>query len=207
MVRVKAPLMSLDASGTVGKSIVFSSWKGRSYVRRHAIPSNPKSGLQVGIRSVFGFLTQHFAYLTPAELAIWKAQAEAKNLTPLNALIADGVERARRNLGWRSDPSDEDPVEVNPPTDLLATPQPGTAVLTWTPGAFPSATFCWAVYSSTLDIFTPDISNLVGVVPYLQTQITLRGLQAGTTYYFIVRGLSTNGSLSTNSNTADTEIL
>jgi len=43
MARTTAPLFSLDASGTIAKAITFSKWRGRQYVRRHAIPKNPQS--------------------------------------------------------------------------------------------------------------------------------------------------------------------
>jgi len=43
VVRVTGPLYSQDASGTIGKAIVFSKWKGRNYVRKHVKPANPQS--------------------------------------------------------------------------------------------------------------------------------------------------------------------
>lgn len=41
--KVTGPLMSLDASGTVGKTCTFSKWKGRNYVRLRVTPMNPQS--------------------------------------------------------------------------------------------------------------------------------------------------------------------
>jgi len=40
--KLKAPLLSLGASGQIGKSLVFFGWKGLDVVREYVIPSNTK---------------------------------------------------------------------------------------------------------------------------------------------------------------------
>lgn len=195
MVRVKGPLFSMEASGTIGNAIVFSKWKGRDYVRRHAIPSNPKSGLQVGVRSVFGFIAQDFANLSDADVSDWSDLAAGDNITSLNAQIRDAVDRARRNLGWRENTTDPSGSTVDDPTGGAATAQPKTLVLSWTDPVANQPDYCYAIYRSTTSGFTPDISNLIAVVPVSQTTYTDPGLTAGDTYYYVVRGLSTAGDL------------
>ncbi|GAI26535.1 unnamed protein product, partial [marine sediment metagenome] len=66
MAKLKAPLMSLGASGAIGKSLVFFPWKGLDCVREYVVPANPKSTAQLLQRS----------YLTAAVLAIHNAQKE-----------------------------------------------------------------------------------------------------------------------------------
>lgn len=46
--------MSLDASGTVGNTTVFSKWNGRNYVRLRVIPFNPQSDDQNLARVAIG---------------------------------------------------------------------------------------------------------------------------------------------------------
>ena len=46
MPKVKAPLFGLDASGQLGKAIVFSKWKKINYVRTYTVPHNPQTALQ-----------------------------------------------------------------------------------------------------------------------------------------------------------------
>lgn len=53
MARVTGPLMSMEASGTVGKSLTFSNWVGRQYVRRWTRPSNPQTVDQMDQRNAF----------------------------------------------------------------------------------------------------------------------------------------------------------
>jgi len=52
MAKVKGPLMSMGATGQLGKSLVFMTWKGIKDVRTHVIPANPKTAGQVAQRGV-----------------------------------------------------------------------------------------------------------------------------------------------------------
>lgn len=197
MVRVKAPLMSLDASGTIGKSITFSAWKGRNYVRRHAIPANPRSGLQVGIRAAFKWITQGYAVLPSADKAEWAAAAVADNITPLDAQVRDAIDRARRNLGWRENKTAADPASISVPTSPTATAQPKSLVIAWVDPASSKPDACWAIYGSISTGFTKDISNLIAVVAHDTFTWTYKGLTTGVAYYFQVRGMSKSGFLGT----------
>lgn len=66
MAKLKAPLMSLGASGALGKALVFFGWKGLDVVREYVVPANPRSTAQLLQRS----------YMTAAVLAIHNAQKE-----------------------------------------------------------------------------------------------------------------------------------
>jgi len=67
MAKLKAPLLSLGASGAIGKSLVYFPWKGIDAVREYVVPANPKSGAQNTQRG----------YLTAAVAAIHAAQSDA----------------------------------------------------------------------------------------------------------------------------------
>jgi hypothetical protein len=41
--KLKAPLLSLGASGAIGKTIVYFGWKGLDCAREYVVPSNPKT--------------------------------------------------------------------------------------------------------------------------------------------------------------------
>lgn len=96
MTKVFAPALSLDASGTIGDAITFSKWKGRNYIRERVIPANPKSGLQVGFRSMFKFLAQNWAARTAPEKASWDDLADAGVISNFNAYMAGNQNRWRR---------------------------------------------------------------------------------------------------------------
>ena len=72
MAKLKAPLMSLGASGSIADTLTFFPWKGINVVREYVIPANPKTALQVA----------HRAHLTAAVAGIHAAQARVGN--PLN---------------------------------------------------------------------------------------------------------------------------
>lgn len=56
MARVTGPLMSMEASGTVGKTLTFANWVGRQYVRRWARPANPQTTDQMAQRNAFSVI-------------------------------------------------------------------------------------------------------------------------------------------------------
>jgi len=64
MAKLKAPLMSLGASGAIGKSLVFFGWKGLDVVREYVVPANPRSANQVTQR---GYLTTAVARIHAAQ--------------------------------------------------------------------------------------------------------------------------------------------
>lgn len=51
MAKTTGPLMSLDASGSFGGTLVFSKWKGRGYVRQLVTPANPHAAGQETARN------------------------------------------------------------------------------------------------------------------------------------------------------------
>ncbi len=67
MAKLKAPLLSLGASGQIAKTLVYFPWKGINAVREYVIPSNPKTAPQLTQRS----------YVTTMVAAIHTTQARA----------------------------------------------------------------------------------------------------------------------------------
>ena len=56
MARVTGPLMSMEASGTIGKTLTFANWVGRQYVRRWTRPANPQTSNQMEQRNAFSII-------------------------------------------------------------------------------------------------------------------------------------------------------
>jgi len=72
--KLKSPLLSLGASGAIGKTLVFFGWKGLDVVREYVIPANPKTAAQNTQRG----------YVTAAVAAIHAAETDATH--PLVAI-------------------------------------------------------------------------------------------------------------------------
>jgi len=85
MAKTIAPLLSFDASGQIGSSQVYSTWKGVKYARRYVIPSNPKSVAQVAQRNMFAWVHDAYKYLDAAVTSAWVLYAKGKPLTGPNA--------------------------------------------------------------------------------------------------------------------------
>ncbi|GAH91485.1 unnamed protein product, partial [marine sediment metagenome] len=86
MAKLKAPLMSLGASGQLAKTLVFFPWKGISAVREYVIPANPDTQLQKDQRDYVrkGVAMVHTAQadvnfpITSADQIAYSALAAAK---------------------------------------------------------------------------------------------------------------------------------
>jgi hypothetical protein len=63
MAKVTGPLMSLDASGTVGKTATFSKWKGQNYVRLRVTPKNIQGDPQAEVRTKLGVIGKMLSYV------------------------------------------------------------------------------------------------------------------------------------------------
>lgn len=64
MAKVTGPLMSLDASGTVGKTAVFSKWKGQNYVRLRVTPMNRQTSDMQNVRIKCGGMGYACSFVT-----------------------------------------------------------------------------------------------------------------------------------------------
>ena len=100
MAKVNGPLLSIGGGGQIGQSQVYSTWKGRPYVRRYVVPANPQSTEQTKTRNSFAWLNNVWR-LAPAEFqAPWTRFASGKVLTNRNAFLSKntGVLRSLTTL-------------------------------------------------------------------------------------------------------------
>jgi len=90
MPRLTGPLFSLDARQTLGKTIVYSAWKGINYARLRVIPYNPKSAYQTGVRNTMTWGVLYFTkadYVAASEKTWWNTYAEGTNQSGFNRFI------------------------------------------------------------------------------------------------------------------------
>ena len=96
MVKLKGPMSSAEASGSLGQAATFSSWKGRAYARAKVVPTNPQSEAQTSVRAMLGFLSQQWAALSAANKATWAELAALTNIAPYSAYLAHNLGRWRQ---------------------------------------------------------------------------------------------------------------
>ena len=186
MVKVNAPAMSLDASGSLGGAIVFSKWKGRNYVRTLVRPSNPKSTLQVAVRSMMRFLAQQWAHLTAPEKATWLLLAKATSISTWNAMAAFNMREWRQHVAPSAAETALRTGTLATVTSFAATGGFHEADLLLTLSAF--ADNWGAIIHRTLtDVAPTTLNTVVAVIPanaIAAFAYTDRDLTAGTYYYW-----------------------
>lgn len=88
MAKTTAPLLSFGASGALAKTLVYSTWKGRPYARRHVIPANPKTVAQTLTRDVFASANSIWKIAPTLFIENWNRFATGQVLTGRNAFIS-----------------------------------------------------------------------------------------------------------------------
>jgi hypothetical protein len=184
MARVTGPLMSFDASGTIAGSVVFSKWRGRNYVRRHAIPSNPRTTGQLAARAIIAFLGSEWASLSAPQQATWLAGGDALKISAFNNFVKINAR------DWRDQIM---PAKDFPATRIL-TPAIPTSITPTVSGrqvllsiAYTGTMNEWGLVlcRSATSIFTATASNAVQVIPSAVSPILIVDgpLSVGTYYY------------------------
>lgn len=120
MARVKGPLFSLEASGTIGKTVTYSQWKGRNYVRRHTIPLNPQTAPQVNVRTAMTMLVAKWQELLQANKDAWNAFGKLFNVSGFNSFTKRGMIAYIDQIG-----------SATTPTTLSVAGDPPDEVWTW----------------------------------------------------------------------------
>ena len=162
MVKLKGPMLSLEASGTLAETVTVSNWKGRAYMKKHAVPSNNQQQAQLGIRTAMTFLTQQWSGLSAAQQESWQDLAEADQVSPVNSYVGTNLLRVADALA---------PTKEYPAAETAWAPAWGGVVtevfptfvrvqLTVLPGPVPWPFF---LYRDASTGFTPSPSNLVAM--------------------------------------------
>lgn len=95
MVKLKGPVLSVAAGGTIGKTATYANWKGRAYLKFKPTPAQPRSGLQVSMRAMMTFLTKQWKQLTDNQQATWANAYPDPQLNNYNAFLRHNLERWR----------------------------------------------------------------------------------------------------------------
>lgn len=92
MAKWTSPVLT-DIRNQVGKSVVFSAWKGRSYFRSYVKPANPKTLKQQANRAVHALLVKRWQEIATSESikAAWNdVGAQEGNITGYNVFVKYG---------------------------------------------------------------------------------------------------------------------
>ncbi len=95
MSKTTAPLLSFGASGQIGKTLVYGTWKGRAYARRYIIPANPNSAEQQETRNTFKWLNAVYKFLPTAASEAWELYGQNSRFTARNGFIKQNLSNLR----------------------------------------------------------------------------------------------------------------
>jgi len=95
MAKTTAPLLSFEGSGQIGKTQVYSKWRGVSYARRYTIPNNPNSDSQKATRGVFSWLAGVWKQMDPNVQAVFTLFAKGRPFTNRNAFVSKNLSGLR----------------------------------------------------------------------------------------------------------------
>ncbi len=94
MAKANMPILSGEARGQVGKSLVYATWRGVRYARRYVVPANPRTEEQTKTRTTFSFLNDFWKKMILPQ-ATWNAAAEGRPVTGRNLFVAENLPSLR----------------------------------------------------------------------------------------------------------------
>lgn len=129
MSKTIAPLLSFGAGGQLGKTAVYSSWKGIPYVRRYTIPANPRTTRQLVTRNLFARLQTMWLLMPAIGKNPFILNSQGQKYTPNNKFTSANV----KGLDTSTPPTDMDFFVGSPgakgglpPASLAVTPGSGS---------------------------------------------------------------------------------
>jgi len=98
MAKITGPMLSFGGSGSLGKTIVYSKWRGVQYTRQYVIPGNPNTAGQQATRNVFASMSTMWKIMGPIAIAPWNTFATGRPFLGRNAYIGQNVKTMRGDL-------------------------------------------------------------------------------------------------------------
>lgn len=176
--------------------MVFSKWKGRPYVRALVTPANPKSGGQVGMRSMLKWLSQEWSGLSAGDQATWLTRAGQAIVSPFNSYVGYNQFRWRDFLA----PTSTDPEATGDTAAVIGSPSAAAGVRSITVTCpITTANDGWGVllFRSTTTSFSTAFDNLiaVGAVDGTNDIVFVDSPLVPDTYYYNLREFTFDGQL------------
>jgi len=106
MAKIKMPLMGMEASGQLGKTLVYFNWKGINCARMHVTPANPNTAAQQARRTLMTGAVDNFhdTALIAADIDGWRrlASIQSKPMTYFNVYVKKYIETDDASETWPS---------------------------------------------------------------------------------------------------------
>lgn len=102
-------LLGNEYSGSIGKSVTASKWKGRNYLKKWFKPTNPKSGPQQEIRSYMSaaVVLWHSWDSIKKKAYYWYQRYRKTNISPFNSMVGHAIAYGKEFKASPAPPSGE----------------------------------------------------------------------------------------------------
>ena len=188
MAKTTGPLLSLGASGSLAKTIVFSKWKGRLYARRHVIPANPQSVAQTLTRDIFAAASDYWKGAGSLFIASFDLSAQGQVKTGRNIFVGQSVSLMRGQADNNLFPFGPGAKGGLAPLSLVATPGSTQLSIAFTNPAAPTGWTLVSAIAATVLEGTPETPTeftiTEGEDDVSQITVVLTGLTASVVYVF-----------------------
>lgn len=95
MAKLTGPLLSLNAKGQIGKTIVPFNWRGIKAARQYVVPANPQTTDQTVTRDIFSYLSTVWKLLDSNVQDPWTYYAQGQKFYNRNAFMGQNVKALR----------------------------------------------------------------------------------------------------------------
>lgn len=182
MARTIAPLLSFGAGGQIGKTQVYSKWRGIGYARRYVVPANPRTAEQQLTRGAFAQLREMWKVAPPEQKAPWDAFAQGRPFLGFNKYIGENIRVLRGMANMDNFIGSPGAKGGLPPTIFTVAANANAGELDVTFG-IPDAPTGWTINSIVAVGFTNQAPDEFFTGPYVAdseaapaTNLTLTGL-------------------------------
>jgi len=101
MSKLTGPLLSLGASGSIGKTITYAVWRGIAYARQLVIPANPNTAGQQTTRNTFSTLASMWKILGTFARSPWTTFAQGQKFLDSNAFLGQNLSVVRGDADFQ----------------------------------------------------------------------------------------------------------
>lgn len=120
----------MRASGQIGGSQVYATWRGVTYARQLVDPANPRTTEQLNTRTVFRFLQALYRALPAQITQIWDDLAAGRPITDRNAFTKANLPELRTATNLQGLTLSSGTGNAPPPINVSITTGPPTAKIT-----------------------------------------------------------------------------
>lgn len=107
MVKLKGPLFSTHASGTIGRLLEYSTHQGRPRAGRRRVPAQPRTLAQRSTRIFVAGLSKAWSAIGIADKASWNNHPDVGNLSPYHVYLRHNIDRYKHLPGRATMMADE----------------------------------------------------------------------------------------------------